>query len=165
MMKVKVPQTLVKKCSNFYNGDFYTYIKNKYPGLLPFRDRLYVLVPDGPAHNWCPFMNESQYETYIKYGFVIAFAFVERINGGMANLIWLETRIPGHGFATYLRRHLRHTFTDVLPTFIPKESAHYWSKELGYDYEREEGYTLDEYMSQLCGELKPYFNWGALAYT
>lgn len=149
---MKVPPTRVKKCSNFFhNEDFYTYIRTKHPGLLPFYDRLYILLPDGPAEAWQPFSIEPD--------FVIAFAFVEQIDETMANLIWLETRIPGYGFATYLRRRLRHTFGDVLPSFIPNESAKYWIKELDYDEEEED---LDKYMTQMCGDLKSHFNWESI---
>jgi len=163
MKKIRVPPTSVKTCRSLNNPDFYRFIQTNHPGLVPFYERLYVLVPDGGAPtDWRALMNDAQYEIHLAYGFVIAFAFVEQIDDTMGNLVWLESRIRGYGFGTYLRRRLRHTFVDVLPTYISKESASYWNKELGFDKEHEEGYSLHEYMTQLCGDLKPHFNWNAL---
>lgn len=164
-MKLRVPPTCVKKASKFLHGDFFQYMHKRHPTLLSlYRDELYVLIPEPrtPKEQWRPFMNDAQYEIFMKHGYVLAFARVQPLDEGCAIVHWLETRIPGHGFGTYLRRLLRHTFGDVLPGFIPPESARYWDKELGFKYAREEEISLDEHMNEMCGNLKQYFNWNGL---
>ena len=164
-MSLRIPPTYIKHCNGFRNGDFYRFIKKYRPEHLPHYDDLYLLMVSQTEtpEEWRPFMTDEQYETFIdEKKFVIAYAHIEKLDDGCAMVHWLETRIPGHGFGTYLRRRLRSTFGDVLPSVITKASAGYWNEELGFKYAHEDGYTLDEYMKEMCGYLKHHFNWNAL---
>jgi hypothetical protein len=90
---------------------------------------------------------------------VLAYAYVVRVHDTLALVEWFETRVPGKGFATYLRRKLRRTFGDVLPRKIPEGTCGYWRKELGFDHE-----DVDprEHMHLICGEDVRFMQWDAI---
>lgn len=105
-------------------------------------------------------MNHAQYDTLMDEGtFVVAYALVRQVTSTLGILEWFETRIKGHGFATYLRRRLRSVYGDVLPRKITEENVGYWRKELGFD---EEDVDPCEHMELICGEDAKFFDWEAL---
>ena len=152
--------TAIAQCRDFDRGDFREYIKNQRPELLEHYEELYILKTVGPpVEAWKACLTPRQYESLLKHGtFVLAYAYVVRVHETLALVEWFETRVPGRGFATYLRRKLRREFGDVLPRKIPTDTRGYWSKELGFDQ------TDDPagHMHLMCGGDAPLVNWTAL---
>ena len=152
--------TAIAECRAFNHGDFHEYIKSQRPTLLPYYEQLYVLKTVGPVDGWRACLNPRQYESLVKHGtFVLAYAYVVRVHDTLALVEWFETRVPGRGFATYLRRKLRREFGDVLPRKIPGDVKGYWSKELGFDHD-----DVDprEHMHLMCGDDARLVNWSSL---
>jgi hypothetical protein len=152
--------TAIAECRTFNHGDFHQYIKNQRPEILPYYEQLYVLKTVGPVEGWRRCLSPSQYQSLVKHGtFVLAYAYVVRVHDTLALVEWFETRVPGKGFATYLRRKLRRTFGDVLPRKIPEGTCGYWRKELGFDHE-----DVDprEHMHLICGEDVRFMQWDAI---
>jgi len=152
--------TAITQCRRFEHGDFYAFIEKQRPELLPHYELLYVLKTVGPIDGWKSRLHPLQYESLAKHGtFVLAYAYVVRVHDTLAFVEWFETRVHGHGFATFLRRKLRREFGDVLPRKILADMRGYWRKELGFDHE-----DVDprEHMHFMCGEDARLVNWSGL---
>jgi hypothetical protein len=152
--------TAIAECRTFNHGDFHAYIKNNRPELLPHYEHLHVLKTLGPAEEWKKCLNPHQYQSLLKHGtFVLAYAYVVRVHETLALVEWFETRVPGRGFATYLRRKLRRAFGDVLPRKIPEDVGGYWRKELGFNHDDVDPW---EHMHLICGEDARLMQWDAI---
>jgi hypothetical protein len=152
--------TAIAHCRTFNHGDFHEYIKTQRPAILPYYEQLYVLKTVGPVEGWRRCLSPRQYESLVKHGtFVLAYAYVVRVHDTLAFVEWFETRVPGRGFATYLRRKLRREFGDVLPRKIPADVKGYWSRELEFDHD-----DVDprEHMRLMCGDDVRLMNWSSL---
>lgn len=140
-------------------GDFDRFIRKHRPHLFLNIDEFYILRTKS-IDGWRHIMSDAQYETLMHEGsYVVAYAWVRRVSHDLGILEWFETRIPGYGFGTYLRRRLRLVYGDVLPARITTETASYWSRELGFD---QEDVDPCEHMGLICGRDAKYFDWEAV---
>ena len=156
---LRIPPTYISQYKLSDGGEFLRFVKDKKPELLAQLGDVYVLHTTS-IEGWRPLMNDSQYDTLINEGtYVVAYACVRRATSDLGILEWLETRITGHGFGTYLRRRLRVVYGDVLPRRITDDTASYWKRELGFD-----DVDVDpcEHMRLICGRDAGYFQWEPL---
>jgi hypothetical protein len=156
---LRIPPTHISQYKITHGGEFLKFIKKTKPELLTQCVDIYVLRTKS-VDGWRPLMNDSQYDTLMSEGtYVVAYACVRRATYDLGILEWLETRIAGYGFGTYLRRRLRVVFGDVLPGQITDDTAAYWKKELGFD---DVDVDACEHMHLICGKDAGYFNWESL---
>jgi len=149
----------IQQCHGLNHGDFYKFIQKHRPDIFPYYESLYILKIR-PGDPWQTVLSPEQRKSLDKYGqFVVAYAWVSKVSPTMAVLEWFETRVHGHGFATYLRRRLRREYGDVLPRKITPDMLPYWTKELGFD---DDDVDPMQHTHLLCGVDAKHVDWSVI---